>query len=230
MDGLGDDALTDALTDLMGDGTDLSAPDAAGDNLLERLGLNPDDIIPAGESGAPAPAPAPAPPFGFSFPGSMAIAPQQPPSPPSMAADIAASDWAGLQLIINQHSVHKVEEDGPDKIYVVSNLRKFKIEVALVHRDTQPPAPATENQLQLRVRPLSTQSHRPAHSATPLGPNATTSCPHTASFSPDVTPRAPTETPRCVPPHRPCCCTKTAAWCGRRRQMSRCCSGRRRRW
>jgi len=68
-----------------------------------------------------------------------------------------AVPWEDLQLIIRQHSVHKVEEDelNGEKIYVVSNLRKFKIEVALVYRDgldAQGQAePALDNRLELRA-------------------------------------------------------------------------------
>lgn len=75
-----------------------------------------------------------------------------PPTPPAMVPDNAQMDWGDLQLVIAQHSVHKVEYDETtgDKCYIVSNLRKFKIEVALVDKHDQQQV-VTTNQLQLRA-------------------------------------------------------------------------------
>ena len=69
---------------------------------------------------------------------------------PGMVADGGSRDWKDLQLIISQHSVHKVEEDEVtnQRTYVVSNLRKFQIGVELLDRNTNELVP---NQLQLQV-------------------------------------------------------------------------------
>jgi len=81
------------------------------------------------------------------------IVPHREVTPPSMVADGGTRDWSELQLIINQHSVHKVEVDevSGDKMYVVSNLRKFTIEVHLIEKETNPPILAQNNQLRLRA-------------------------------------------------------------------------------
>ena len=210
----GDDALDHQLegllysTDLSASGLSPTGEDAGvGPDLLATLGLDPNDLMGHGDE-APPPIPAPTPaPFGFpSFNAPQQTGLQQPPSPPTMAADITTSDWADLQLIINQHSVHKVEEDEVtgDKTYVVSNLRKFKIEVALVHRETQPPVAANENQLQLRVRPLS-PARQPADSIARRAPARNAYCSRRPSscIGLGVTPRG------CL--RMQCCSTRTAA-------------------
>ena len=70
---------------------------------------------------------------------------------PNPSIDGGPRIWSELQLAIAQHSVHKVEtvEGTDDKEYVVSNLRKFTINVVLVDKSTHQPV---NNQLQLRVR------------------------------------------------------------------------------
>jgi len=81
----------------------------------------------------------------------MMIAPHREHTPPSMVADGGERPWSELQLAIKQHSVHKVEVDEAtgDKLYVVSNLRKFTVEVQLLDKVTQ--ELATSNQLRLRA-------------------------------------------------------------------------------
>ena len=69
--------------------------------------------------------------------------------------------WHFVHLAITQHSVHKVEtiEGTNDKEYIVSNLRKFKLEVVLVDKLTREPV---DNRLELRVCPV---QPRPSHRA-----------------------------------------------------------------
>jgi hypothetical protein len=83
-------------------------------------------------------------------PVGSASAPNQALLKPARTASEDVRDWQDLQLIIQQHSVHKVEVDETtgDRHYVVSNLHKFKIKVLLVDRATNEPV---ANQLQLQV-------------------------------------------------------------------------------
>eukprot|EP00966_Prymnesium_polylepis_P044361 1027947-Prymnesium_polylepis.1 len=62
-------------------------------------------------------------------------------------------EWEGLQLRLKEMSVHKVEENEAtrEKVYVVSNLRRFRIEVELIDCKTQS---ASDKQLTLQVRAL----------------------------------------------------------------------------
>jgi hypothetical protein len=66
-----------------------------------------------------------------------------------VAAESGPPGWDSVHLAIAQHSVHKVEpiEGTNDEEFVVSNLRKFKLEVVLKLRDEP-----VDNRLELRVR------------------------------------------------------------------------------
>ena len=141
---MGDDVL--ANLNLAAEPAFDSMSDAA---LMNELGLNAADILQADPQLADAAVAA-----NVSAEGGprMMIAPHREHTPPSMVADGGERLWSELQLAIKQHSVHKVEVDEAtgDKLYVVSNLRKFTVEVQLLDKVTQ--EPAMGNQLRLRVR------------------------------------------------------------------------------
>ena len=76
-----------------------------------------------------------------------------PDAAPGTAGAITGAVGIGdLKLIIQAHSVHKVENEGTeDREYVVSNLRTFTVEVVLVAKDSNSLAP---NQLSLQAELL----------------------------------------------------------------------------
>ena len=76
-----------------------------------------------------------------------------PDAAPGTAGAITGAVGIGdLNLIIQAHSVHKVENEGTeDREYVVSNLRTFTVEVVLVAKESNSLAP---NQLSLQAELL----------------------------------------------------------------------------
>ena len=76
-----------------------------------------------------------------------------PDAAPGTAGAITGAVGIGdLKLIIQAHSVHKVENEGTeDREYVVSNLRTFTVEVVLVAKESNSLAP---NQLSLQAELL----------------------------------------------------------------------------
>ena len=73
-------------------------------------------------------------------------------APGTAGAITGAVGIGDLKLIIQAHSVHKVENEGTeDREYVVSNLRTFTVEVVLVAKESNPLAP---NQLSLQAELL----------------------------------------------------------------------------
>ena len=76
-----------------------------------------------------------------------------PDAAPGTAGAITGAVGIGdLKLVIQAHSVHKVENEGTeDREYVVSNLRTFTVEVVLVAKESNSLAP---NQLSLQAELL----------------------------------------------------------------------------
>lgn len=66
------------------------------------------------------------------------VAPLQPNGAEAHVVAANAGDWSNIQLFIMKHQVHRVEFPDTDaKTYIVSNLRKFTIELVLRDRTTR---------------------------------------------------------------------------------------------